>query len=718
MRIDLHTHTKKCKAGDPGTRNIDAEQFYKTVSQTDVQIIAITNHNHFDLNQFDEFVAAFDKEGIPMHLWPGAELDIKDGTSRGHLLVVCDPSLSSEFGTRVSALVNGRHPDVFEATIAEVVAAFDDLGPVYVAHYLEKKPSLSDEAISELENLVGSNWCVVKEASNAISAGIYISHGHRSIYGSDVQDWSEYVSKHVTLPELRLPVDSFSQFKLLLRRDVSVINTILNKKTSEKITITPVDGADPLTIPIYDDINVLFGPKGTGKTCILSRLSEHYSSSGNKTSVFRSGEEKLSNVCDLSGKNIIFDLEEHGIEDYSDNIGFICSVEEQHFTALSRYSSYLSASRTNANSKRILIKDLSKEPIGNRQSDYDGLRSSLARFNEYVSFVETDKNIHSILDEKEREEFLLQATRISEKLIAAKKEAFIRWQSLRLYIFSVDLFAEEVSRKTSTPIKPKTPGFQDWATNRLNIYHAASELLEQLDVQIDAKKEYVGFLGAVKGKLHLVTEYLFQNGRQTDVTFWKVLGSVKKNTQKKVARGLGAIKRDAWETVLFGHLARIRDLVVEHSIEDLKQFLLFKRYFALNDEPYDPSSGESSMIMLQRELAERKEIYLLDEPEKSLGNEYINEVIVPLIKMRAYEGAKLVIATHDANIAVRTMPYCSIYRTHDSGGYSTYVGNPFLNELQLASDQEITLNWKEISMKTLEGGPEAFGERGMIYGSH
>jgi hypothetical protein len=27
------------------------------------------------------------------------------------------------------------------------------------------------------------------------------------------------------------------------------------------------------------------------------------------------------------------------------------------------------------------------------------------------------------------------------------------------------------------------------------------------------------------------------------------------------------------------------------------------------------------------------------------------------------------------------------------------------------------LNWKDISMKTLEGGKEAFGERGKIYGN-
>jgi hypothetical protein len=80
-------------------------------------------------------------------------------------------------------------------------------------------------------------------------------------------------------------------------------------------------------------------------------------------------------------------------------------------------------------------------------------------------------------------------------------------------------------------------------------------------------------------------------------------------------------------------------------------------------------------------------------------------------------GKKVIIATHDANIAVRTLPYNSIYRLHDQGQYFTLTGNPFSNSLKCIFDSRPELNWKEISMKTLEGGKEAFGERGKIYGN-
>jgi predicted ATPase len=146
---------------------------------------------------------------------------------------------------------------------------------------------------------------------------------------------------------------------------------------------------------------------------------------------------------------------------------------------------------------------------------------------------------------------------------------------------------------------------------------------------------------------------------------------------------------------------------------------VFKKYFTINDELYEPSTGESSMLLLHKELKEDKDVYILDEPEKSLGNEYISDVIVPLIKEKAKIGKRIFIATHDANIAVRTLPYNSIFREHKKGGYEceTYVGNPFINYLINIKNERDQIDWKEISMRTLEGGKVAFGERGRIYGN-
>ncbi len=168
---------------------------------------------------------------------------------------------------------------------------------------------------------------------------------------------------------------------------------------------------------------------------------------------------------------------------------------------------------------------------------------------------------------------------------------------------------------------------------------------------------------------------------------------------------------------MFQHITGLNAIEDVEHIETVYELLLFKRYFALDGHPYSPSSGEASMVMLNKELETDKEVYILDEPERSLGNEYINDVIVPLINERARASKKVFISTHDANIAVRTLPYSSVYRCHGPDGYATYVGNPYSNNLTSLDNEADRLDWKKVSMRTLEGGEEAFGERGKIYGN-
>lgn len=186
MKIDIHTHTRKCKSGDAPTREISAQDFCEVLALTDVGIIAITNHNVFDLAQFDQIESLID-EGV--QVWPGVELDVVDGNGvRGHLLVIVSPKMSTQFNSAVSQITANSTPDDFTATIEEVVSKFDDLKPLYVAHY-KKMPMVSDAAIEDLELKTSNPELILKEVSNSISAGIYISHGYASIYGTDIHDW-------------------------------------------------------------------------------------------------------------------------------------------------------------------------------------------------------------------------------------------------------------------------------------------------------------------------------------------------------------------------------------------------------------------------------------------------------------------------------------------------------------------------------------------------
>jgi ABC-type cobalamin/Fe3+-siderophores transport system ATPase subunit/predicted metal-dependent phosphoesterase TrpH len=713
MKIDIHTHTKQCKSGDAPSREIGAAAFCEAVRATEVGIIAITNHNVFDLDQFEEIIEEMSGDA---QVWPGIELDVVDDGARGHLLVIVSPDRAKEFAGVVSDITARATPDKFQTTIEEVLERFDALGPLYVAHYKQKRPNLSDEALEKLISGTENPCRVIKEVANSISAGIYISHGHASIYGSDIHDWAKYEEEARDLPDLRLPVESFEHFCLLLEKDATTINTVLDKKEAEDLVLDPFNGAALIKLKVFNDINVVFGPKGTGKSCILKAISKHFCDNGIEAYVYVSDRDLLDTTFDLRGKSLSLNLASFGISYCKDEIEKLRESQEVSVTSLSRFVSHFSGKKSNKNSRKIKLKDIEQENLGGTKREFTEFNEAVAKIGDFIAFLQGHRAVEEELEDDELTELQDTLTSILKRFEAREWNSFSKWKEVAFMNSAIQIFRTETGRKTGIPDKPTTTGFRDYAINRAKIEANAKAIINSVDSKIPVEKKSVGNLGPNKGTLELRTELVFQDGGVTDSTFEK-LKNIKKGSLKTFAKTVRDIEKHAYREDIFQYITTLNAIEGIEEIETVYELLLFKRYFALDSKPYSPSSGEASMVMLQKELESDKEVYILDEPERSLGNEYINDVIVPLIKERARAGKKVFISTHDANIAVRTLPYCSVYRCHGPGGYATYVGNPFSNNLVNLDDETDKHDWKKISMRTLEGGEEAFGERGKIYGN-
>lgn len=713
MRIDIHTHTKKVKQGDSEHRNIDVEKFTEIIRETDVKILAITNHNHFDLEQYIQFKTNVD--GI-CQIWAGVEFDILEEGRRAHLITIVNPKNAETFSEKVNEVIGTNSVDTFTISIDDVVSNFDSLDAIFIAHYHSKKPNLTDKDVDKLESLVSNPKRVLREASNSISAGIYINHGHNSIHGSDVQNWNNYAKNSTSLPELRLPVESFEQFCLLLDKDDATIKTILDKKTKETIQLNPFNNAAELMdIDIYNDINILFGSKGTGKTDILKALSKYYNGKGFKTEVYESNSKKIDDVFDLKGTQLTIDIEQLGIDDCSTELASLRNATEKEITSLSKYKDYYSVDATNKISKNIKIDKFTTLDENSPKRSFEDVKNNLKKFQEFKDYYTADAKLKEIIGDDLLGELDNIVDRILEKINSESGERFIDYKSISFFNKLVKLFVSEISKKTGQPEKPTKTGFAEYASNRITIEKDVKKILENISKTIEPIVEEVGNLGD-KGKLYCKTTLLIQNGKNSDAKY-KHINSTTKIPQKSVADKIELISKHIYANTLFEKIDELKKIESSESVSSINDLLLFHKHFTLDDEFYTPSSGESSMVLLHNELMKDKEIYLIDEPEKSLGNDYISDIIVPLIKEKAKSGKRVIIATHDANIAVRTLPYNSIYREHDINGYYTYSGNPFSNSLVCSSDKKENLDWKSISMKTLEGGKSAFGERGKIYGN-
>lgn len=714
MKIDIHTHTRKCKTGDAPSRNIEAFDLCETIRSTDVGIVAITNHNVFDLAQYSEILEEADGD---FQVWPGIELDVVDDGIRGHLLVIVSPNKASELSTAVDDVTSDFTADSFSISLEDVLGKFDELEPLYVAHYKQKKPNLSDDSIEKIISGTANPGRVIKEVANSISAGIYISHGHASIYGSDIHDWARYEEEARKLPDLRLPVESFEHFCLLLEKDATTINTVLDQKIAEELLLNPFEDGSFIKLKVYNDINVVFGPKGTGKSCILEAIAKHYCDNGIEAEVYLSASDRLDKIFDTKGQSLTLNLDTYGINYCQDEIEAIREAQEVSVTSLSRFVSHFSAKKSSKNAKKIRLKEIEPENTGSSKRGFSDFNDAVAKVDEFIAFLEGHPAVRKELDDDECNSLVEILSDVLERFKSRKWDTYKSWKEVLFMNSAIDSFRTEIERKTGIPAKPTTVGFRDYAVNRVTIEAKANAIIESFDTKIPTERHSVGSLGPNKGLLELRTEFKLQDGWITDGAFNK-LKNIKKNSLKNFARKVRDIQSHVYKDDLFQHITELNGIEDIDKIETVYELLLFRRYFALDGKPYTPSSGESSMVMLQKELETDKEVYILDEPERSLGNEYINDVIVPLIKDRARAGKKVFISTHDANIAVRTLPYCSVYRCHGSNGYSTYIGNPFSNDLVNPENKDDTQDWKKISMRTLEGGEEAFGERGKIYGNN
>ena len=149
MRIDLHCHTKKTKRGDSDTRNVTIELFKEKILNSNVKIVGITNHNLFDIIQYNELkdsVIGFSQ------VWPGVELDIKYKETIGHLIVIYNPNKISEFESIISELIGKQQADEVQIDLNIFIKIFSGKDAIFIAHDYKKAQSFSREMIEVLKS--------------------------------------------------------------------------------------------------------------------------------------------------------------------------------------------------------------------------------------------------------------------------------------------------------------------------------------------------------------------------------------------------------------------------------------------------------------------------------------------------------------------------------------------------------------------------------------
>lgn len=704
MKIDLHCHTKRTKKGDGKFRAVSTTLFKEKIELAEIKIAAITNHNAFDKSQYYELRNSVAET---CQVWPGVEIDVW-GETKFHLIVIVKPDDTESFALSVEKLFMGEKPDDAHHTLEEVCECFENYEALFIPHFHDKKPAISLGDKDKLSQLVGDEARVFIEPRNHRTLGVLANKDLSVLIGSDVQDWRKY--EESTFAELRLPVKSFSEFLLLSRRDKTVVETLLGGKKSLEIIGNPHPTVS-LPLRIYPEVNIIFGSKGTGKTEILKSICDEMQVRGLNCKSYIASErsEKFSLITDISDMEI--DLEKLKVDSCDDAFAELAEWRDTNPIQFADYINWYRTRGYSNNKQRMKITEsvhLSEE----RDSDYGIHKQDNSNIKKALGAI-SKVDIGRYLSEEDSACLEALFHRLAQEIQKHRKDDLVHEYAVKLANKSIDQIKSIADRSSDTVSRPSTAGLTELADSRRRLKIIVDKILENLSVPEYNEKCKIGSLDG-KGDIFVNCKYrmVCEEERTANFPGYRI------RELREIKEKLEDIQAHIYEYDIAARVSELVEKCEENKITNIKPFIgKSKQIVTADGLEYTPSNGEKGILLLENTLQDEADAYFLDEPELGMGNSYIDTDIRPMISRLAQKRKFVVVATHNANIAVRTLPYMSIFRCYENGQYKTYMGNPFDDQLVNIYDSTDVLSWTEESMHSLEGGKEAFYERRDIYES-
>lgn len=701
MRIDLHIHTQKCKQGDGSKRNITPEKFIEKMNKNNVKICAITNHNKFDFEEFKK-IRELEPE---LTIFPGIELDINfKNNERKHIILICNPDSAEKFYNIFDNDCNRNYDEFFlnYNELLDKIERFSEDEIIIIPHFgdKDKKTALKKEDKEKLEKDL-SKYIIILEPKLR-TMGIINAHNEIALVGSDIKDWNNYIKD--SLPEIKFKIDSFGKFYELAKDGSNFIKNFLEGAPKEKIIFEE----ENLEIEVYNDINVVFGEKGSGKTVLMKEIEKNLKKL-NKKVFLHEGKDYGKIYQEMKEKyetEITIDpIKKENIKKLFSNI--ISYSEDKNINFLEEYKEYHNDNTTNKKSK-----NLKKANSVYSETFCDDIGEIIREFKERINCILKVEDINNILRKNKDERRKI----LNNELESLKNDIYEEVKEKYKNIFKIkniekvlETLKKSLKNKTGKKSKPTNIGLSKLISNRYGRINNNYQILKELKT---IEKQQMKKLGNLpnKGEIILKTSVVVLKEETIHVN-----SPFEKN---KIKLNKGIIKK--LNKFSFEKLKEINKYFSseekEKNEKDFVDEIIKKENQVLkNDEKYEPSEGEKAILSITGLLENYDyDCYLFDEVERGLGHKYISEYLIPQLKKLRDKGKMLILSTHNANIAINTLPSQTIYCNYpDKNNY--YIGQMYSNELIGIKDKKIE-NWENKALIHLEGSEKMFNQRRNIYG--
>ncbi|MBM3138002.1 MAG: PHP domain-containing protein, partial [Chloroflexi bacterium] len=249
-KIDLHIHT--ISTNSDCYFEFSIEQLKNYIEKREIDGIAITNHNHFDLEQFQLI-----SDSLTIVTFPGIEIDL----GKGHILLISDVNEFEDFNEKCNTLSNTISNGNGSISFQELQEVFQDLSRYILIPHYRKNPEIDDETLRQLRPYISAGEVP------SVKKFIYCQKDPDSIVPvmfSDIR-CSNTISE---FPPRQTYIDagdiSFGALRTCLRDKNKVF---LSEKDGHKF----FDALDT-GLRLSTGLNVILGERSSGKTYTLNRL--------------------------------------------------------------------------------------------------------------------------------------------------------------------------------------------------------------------------------------------------------------------------------------------------------------------------------------------------------------------------------------------------------------------------------------------------------------
>lgn len=672
-KLDLHIHTVATISDRPFEFSI--QRLTEYIKSNQINGIAITNHNTFDITQYNLIALALNDICTTL---PGIEINI--GDNAGHLICITDMADAEDFATRC-AKISAKITDLQDhISVEELKEIFPNLSRyLWIPHY-DKRPVVDKKILTELKQFINCGEVA------SIKKFIYSCKDNEQltpVYFSDYRP----VDKNEPFP-VRQTFFDISDI------NVNSLKYCLADKT--KVALSELDGNTIFEVmpglPLSTGLNVIIGGRSSGKSYTLDEIFSSYKNVKYirqfellETDPSKAAKEFSEKVA-AKKKSIA----ERYFEPFASAVSVVKDISlkndenklDEYITSLIKHAK--EADRADMFSKCKLY------------SETEYFVSSLDGMVELIHAVEKllcAQEYKDIIEKHIQRQNLIELFRELIEKYNAEKDKSLKKQWVNG--IALDIKRSLQSRTAATRVTDVD--FYNLQLNRLKAIKFNKLVTELKREQIIDSTNVGGFTVQIKKKAFLSSQELKALSGKRDVKFSEIF--------------------DNYQIDPFIFLEQLQQME-EISDTGYYQYFANVEYSILNQYGFPVSGGERAEFNLLQQIndANQFDMLLIDEPESSFDNLFLKNKVNLIIKELS-RNLPVIIVTHNNTVGDSIKPDFIIhtvrYADRSKVTYERYYGLPSDKELVSANGSKI----KNIDalLNCLEAGEIAYIERRQDY---